>query len=240
METKSMVFCLAAAALAAGSAGAQPVAAGKSGAELSYYGRSSLKIRTASGFVIYVDPYAEGDYAEPADLVLVTHGHGDHNQVGLVSRKAGAVVVAPAGAAGGPGLAAIKEGETRSYGPVTVRALPAANKNHRRGSGFGYLVSFDGIVLYHAGDTSWLPEMAEFAAYGIGWALLPCDGFYNMGPEEAARCAAAMKAKRVLPIHSGADGLYDAKNAADLAARAKAAGAGAFVLEPGKKLTLVP
>jgi L-ascorbate metabolism protein UlaG (beta-lactamase superfamily) len=77
----------------------------------------------------------------------------------------------------------------------------------------GWLLSFDGIVLYHAGDTSYLPEMDAWKAYGIDYALLPCDGFYNMGPEEASRCATAMGAKAVIPIHSSKSELHDAKNA---------------------------
>jgi len=239
LNPKTFALSLAALALAAG--GAQAAPAGK--AELSYFGRSSVKIRTASGFVVYVDPYAKGDYAEPADLVLVTHGHTDHNKVSLVALRSGAAILAPKGAARGAGLQEIKEGEAKSFGPVSVRALPASNKNHARSESLGYLVSFDGIVLYHAGDTSYLPEMAGFAKYGIGWALLPCDDYWNMGPAEAAKCALAMKARRVVPIHSSGDGLYGAKNAEALAAAGASAGAGAFkgvLLEPGKSTLLEP
>jgi L-ascorbate metabolism protein UlaG (beta-lactamase superfamily) len=74
--------------------------------------------------------------------------------------------------------------------------------------------------------------MEGYGKYGIGYALLPCDGFYNMGPEEAARCAAAMKAKRVVPIHSSPSGAFDEK-------KARAVGAeGLLVLKPGEKAEL--
>jgi L-ascorbate metabolism protein UlaG (beta-lactamase superfamily) len=188
-------------------------AEGPKASELSYYGRSSVKIKSASGLVIYVDPYAPGDYSEPADLILVTHGHGDHNRISLVAKKAGTVIASPEGAVSAKDARVLKEGSTLSVGGVSVRALPAANKNHARGESLGYLISFDGIVLYHSGDTSWLPEMATWSSYGITYALMPCDGYYNMGPEETSKCAAAMKAKVVIPIHSSKDGLYDEKNA---------------------------
>jgi L-ascorbate metabolism protein UlaG (beta-lactamase superfamily) len=216
-------------AAAAGGGGA-----GRGGPELRYFGRSSIKIRTSEGFVIYVDPYAPGDYSEPADLILVTHGHGDHNQVKLVARKPGTVVAAPEGAVSGKGVRVIVEGEHLAFGPVTVKALPASNKNHQRGETLGYLMGFDGIKVYHAGDTSWLPEMAAWASFGINYALMPCDGFYNMGPEEASRCAQAIGAKCVIPIHSSKDGYYDAKNAQAVK------GGKVVVLEPGGRVMLAP
>lgn len=221
-------------------AAASGQAASPGGATLTYFGRSSVKIRTASGFVVYIDPYAPGDYSEAADLILVTHGHGDHNAVELPARKKGCVVAAPKSAVDERGYRVLAEGMSLTEGPLTVRALPASNRNHPRGECLGYLLSFDKIVLYHAGDTSWLPEMEGFASFGIGYAMLPCDGYYNMGPEEAGKCAAAMRARRVLPMHSSKDGNFGEKNAEALAALASAAGAKGIVLKPGEKLALLP
>jgi L-ascorbate metabolism protein UlaG (beta-lactamase superfamily) len=217
------VGCLAAAA-----------GQGSGAAVLTYFGRATVKIRTASGFVLYIDPYAPGDYSEPADLVLVSHGHGDHNRVDLVRLKPDAVVASAPGAVGGKGVRFLAEGDSFRAGGVSVRALPASNKNHRRGETLGFLVSFDGIVVYHASDTNWLPEMEGFSTYGIGYALLPCDGFYNMGPEEASRCAAAVKARVVIPIHSSKSELFDGKNARAVR------GPEVIVLEPGQDIPLHP
>ncbi len=224
-------FCLPALAL-----GCLAAAVGQesSGAELTYFGRASVKIRTASGFVLYIDPYAPGDYSEPADLVLVTHGHGDHNRVDLLRTKPGTVVASAPGAVPGKGVRFLSEGDEFEAGPVSVRALPASNKNHKRGETLGFLVSFDGVVVYHAGDTDRLPEMEGYGAFGIDYALLPCDGFYNMGPEEASRCAAAMKARNVIPIHSSKSGLFDGRNARAVR------GSGVIVLEPGGRTALKP
>jgi len=203
-------------------------------AELVYFGRSTVKIRTASGFVLYIDPYAPGDYSEPADLVLVTHGHGDHNRVDLLKLKVGAVLASAPGAVPGKGVRFLAEGDEFKAGPVSVRALPASNKNHRRGETLGFLVAFDGIVMYHASDTSWLPEMEGFSKYGIDYALLPCDGFYNMGPDEASKCAAAVKTRVVIPIHSSKTDLFDAGNARAVR------GSEVIVMAPGQKTLLHP
>ena len=50
---------------------------------LTYLGRASVKLAVPGKVTVYIDPFAPGDYSEPADLVLVTHGHDDHNKVGL-------------------------------------------------------------------------------------------------------------------------------------------------------------
>jgi L-ascorbate metabolism protein UlaG (beta-lactamase superfamily) len=222
----------AAIAHSEGLAGAAP--------ELTYFGRASVKIKTASGFVVYVDPYAPGDYSEAADLVLVTHGHDDHNRTSLVKRKAGTVVAGPKGSIGELGARSLAEGDSLepAGGGVKVLVLPAENKNHRRGDCVGYLISFDGLVLYHAGDTSYLPEMEGYAKYNIDYALLPCDGFYNMGSAEAARSAASMKAKHVLPIHSDGSGNFNEKNARAVGSSGAVPASALVVLKPGEKIAL--
>lgn len=189
----------------------------ESRATLTYLGRSSVKLVGPGGFTVYIDPYAKGDYSAPADLVLVTHGHGDHNAVRLVTLKAGGKILAPKGAVSGVPYDVVSEGSVVKIGDVSVRAVASYNANHDRSSCVGYIVSMGSLVVWHAGDTSYIPEMASFAAYGIDYALLPTDGFYNMDGAEAARCAAAAKARYAVAIHSSKDGLYSAANAAKLA-----------------------
>jgi len=186
-------------------------------ATMTYFGRSSVKIVSASGFAVYFDPYAPGDYSMPADLVLVTHGHGDHNAVNLVTMKPAGLVLAPHGAVSGRDYQAINEGDVVQVGTVSIRAVAAYNKNHDRASCVGYVVDLGGLVVYHAGDTSYIPEMALLAGYGIDYALLPTDGFYNMDGLEAARCAQAVQARVAVAIHSSKDQLYNAANATRLA-----------------------
>lgn len=62
-------------------------------AELLYQGHGSYRIVSNEGVVIYVDPYAGEGYEMPADIVIVTHEHSDHNQVDLVTLKDDGVIL---------------------------------------------------------------------------------------------------------------------------------------------------
>jgi L-ascorbate metabolism protein UlaG (beta-lactamase superfamily) len=198
---------------------------------LTFFGRASVRISTGAGAVLYIDPYAQGDYSEPADIILVTHGHGDHNRIELPKRNPGCAVIAPPGAVEERNAIHLAEYSATTIAGVGISAVPAYNANHPRGSCVGYVLEFGGIKLYHAADTSLIPEMAALRKQDIDYALLPCDGRYNMGPDEAARAAVELGARHVIPIHSSAEG-YSGRNASLVRHP------GVIVLEPGKTLRL--
>lgn len=198
---------------------------------LTFLGRSSVRISTGAGAVLYIDPYAEGDYSEPADIILVTHGHGDHNRTELPKRNPGCAVIAPSGAVEEKNAIHLTEYSATTIAGVGISAVPAYNANHPRGSCVGYILEFGGIKLYHAADTSLIPEMAALRKQGIDYALLPCDGKYNMGPEEASKAAVELGTRHVIPIHSSAEGL-SGRNASLVKHP------GVIVIEPGKTLRL--
>lgn len=54
---------------------------------LLYMGQASIRIVTAGGKVIYIDPYAGDQYDLPADLILVTHRHFDHCDIDKVTNR---------------------------------------------------------------------------------------------------------------------------------------------------------
>ncbi|MBQ9959178.1 MAG: MBL fold metallo-hydrolase, partial [Oscillospiraceae bacterium] len=57
-------------------------------AKLYYQGHGSFRLESDGGKVIYLDPYAGDGYDLPADLILVTHAHEDHNCVHLIEKRA--------------------------------------------------------------------------------------------------------------------------------------------------------
>jgi L-ascorbate metabolism protein UlaG (beta-lactamase superfamily) len=174
---------------------------GSEAGTLKYLGHASVKLAFNGGIVVYIDPYAGTDYSEPADIILVTHGHGDHNQVGKVAKKADCAIYSGKGASvGGTRMSA---GDSVEVKGVKIKAVEAYNANHARGTGVGFVVEFNGVKLVHCGDTSKIPEMAELESLHLDYALLPIDGVYNMGPADAMQAVELIKPKRAIPIHAG-------------------------------------
>jgi len=172
-------------------------------ARLYYQGHGSFRLVSAEGTVLYVDPYAGDGYDIPADIILVTHQHGDHNQVKLPARKEGCVVITEADALAGGAY------QSFSVQGIGIEAVMASNKNHNPKQCVGYIITLDGISLYAAGDTSTTEQMAGFAERELDYALLPCDGVYNMDLAEAAACAELIGAKHNIPIHMKPGQLFD-------------------------------
>lgn len=173
---------------------------------LYFMGRSSVRIETPGGYVIYIDPYAGSakDYEKPADLVLITHQHGDHNRTDLITMKSsGKVFNCPL---------TIKSGDIKIRDNIKVTAVDAYNKNHPKNECCGFIIEISDVVIYHSGDTSTTDQMTEFPKYHIDYALLCADGNYNMGPDEAMEVASIIRAKTVIPIHTSASGTYSQKN----------------------------
>ena len=179
------------------------------GASLLYQGHGSLRIE-ADGMVIYVDPYAGEGYDKQADLILITHEHRDHNNVDLVKKTDKTLILRSKDMLTGGKY------QTKKVGNITIEAVPAYNKNHKKEECVGYILTIDGKTIYLAGDTSTTDAMKGFADRHFDYAFLPMDGKYNMGPEEATECAKMIKAKHTVPYHMAPGKLFDEETAKKL------------------------
>lgn len=176
---------------------------------MTLIGHASVKIKTTDGRVIYIDPAYRGDYSETADIILVTHGHDDHNKILQCKSDDETRTINYKDS--------LIDGEYQSFDfdGIKIEAVPAENSNHPRSSCVGYILSFDGISLYHAGDTSYVEEMDSLAERKLDYALFPIDGKYNMDAAEASDCAEKVGAAHSIPIHiKGVSDQYDADKAA--------------------------
>lgn len=192
-------------------------------AKLYYQGHGSYRIATNKGTVIYVDPYAGDGYDKEADLIIVTHEHGDHNHVELVSLKKEGIILRSQDL--------LKNNyQPITYKDITLTGTPAENKNHPRSKCVGFIMEVDGKRIYGAGDTSYFKEMEDFKDLDL--ALLPSDGIYNMNIKEAARCADLIDVKRAIPIHMSPGSLYDERIAKKFNTKK------ALLLKPGETLEI--
>lgn len=172
-------------------------------AKLFYQGHSSFRLTTNEGVVIFIDPFAGVGYQTPADLVLITHEHYDHNDISKITLKPSTIVIRSSDALAG--------GVYRSFDEdgVHIESVPAYNSHHDKRFCVGYVLSFDGITLYHAGDTDFIPEMKGLGTLHLDYALLPIDGTYTMTPEEASKAAEAIQPKHLILMHMKPGMLWD-------------------------------
>jgi L-ascorbate metabolism protein UlaG (beta-lactamase superfamily) len=183
--------------------------------EITFIGHGSLQLGFG-GKVIHVDPFGRlADYATlpKADVVLITHAHGDHLDaaaLAAIRTPSTEVVVAPACAGQVAGAVVLKNGEERVVAGIPVTAIAAYNLVHKRpdgapfhpkGEGNGYVLTFGRTRVYVAGDTENTPEMK--ALTGLDVAFLPMNLPYTMTPEMVADAARAMRPRILYPYHYG-------------------------------------
>jgi len=172
---------------------------------LQWFGQSAFRIGTDSGRVIFVDPFRVPASAGPADLILVTHPHGDHFDRKAIAglSKTGTVIVLPSSCAEA-GQESLSAGQTVSYGAARVKGIRAYNLRKRfhpqSGNWLGYMVEVEGVKLYHAGDTDMVPEMRDLKP---DIALLPIGGMFTMSLRAAADAVLLLKAGLAIPMHYG-------------------------------------
>jgi L-ascorbate metabolism protein UlaG (beta-lactamase superfamily) len=166
--------------------------------------------------IIHVDPVGrEADYTKmpKADIVLVTHEHGDHldpKAIDLLRKEQTKLVVTKACAGKVAGSTVMKNGDVLTVHGFKIEAVPAYNIVHKRpggepfhpkGSGNGYVVNFDKTRVYVAGDTENIPEMKQLK--NIDVAFLPMNLPYTMTPEMVAAAAKTFMPRVLYPYHYG-------------------------------------
>jgi L-ascorbate metabolism protein UlaG (beta-lactamase superfamily) len=167
---------------------------------------------------VYIDPSGTYDWASlrKADLILITHEHGDHASPATVAkiRKAETQIVANAAAARQfPGATVMKNGDEMELLGIGIEAVPAYNAvrktYHPKGRDNGYVLTFADVRVYLAGDTEAVPEMADLEDIDI--AFLPINLPYTMAPKEAAGAARLFKPRILYPYHQGTSDPEDVK-----------------------------
>ena len=192
---------------------------------LLYQGHGSIRLTADDGRVIYIDPYKGKGYDAPADIILVTHQHGDHNKIKRCAQKQDCRIITNA--------EALADSKHNSFdiGGISILAVEAGNRRHDPKECVGYIITLDGVKVYASGDTSKTSQMESFAAMSLDYALFPGDGIFNMGLDEAAECARLVGAKHNTIIHL-MPGKSIRKNAEKWNAPNK------LIIEPGQEIAI--
>ena len=186
---------------------------------ITWYSHAVIAIDTA-GTKLLVDPFFSGNPAAPIgpedidpDVILVSHGHGDHigDTIAMVERT-GAQVISNFEIAGWlekKGLQKLHPmhlggsfgfdwGRVKLTNALHGSALPDGSYG---GNPCGFLFTVEGKKIYHACDTGLFYDMKLIGEEGIDLAILPIGDNFTMGPEDALRAVKLLEPKQVLPIH---------------------------------------
>jgi L-ascorbate metabolism protein UlaG (beta-lactamase superfamily) len=196
--------------------------------QLTWLGHSAFRLDSAAGTRIYIDPFLEGNprcpareqAPERADLVIVTHGHGDHvGDAVSIATRFGCPVVAQVElrhwltAQGVPSddmAHSLNKGGTVEVVGVRV-TLTSANHSSSTPDGTyagepcGVVLELeDSVRIYFAGDTNVFGDMALIGRiYEPAVAVLPIGDHFTMGPREAAVALELLGVQRCVPCHYG-------------------------------------
>jgi L-ascorbate metabolism protein UlaG (beta-lactamase superfamily) len=183
--------------------------------EMHFIGHGTLMFKF-NGYVIHIDPVkssADYQFLPKADMILVTHEHGDHLDAKLLDelRKPGTLLFCNQNSASKVvwGMA-MKNGDRQEFNNIIIEAVPAYNivnerapglPFHPKGEGNGYVLTIGGKRFYIAGDTENTPEMKSLTKIDV--AFLPMNLPYTMTPEMVADAATGFKPKILYPYHFG-------------------------------------
>jgi len=173
--------------------------------KIYWLGHSSIKIKGDK--TVYIDPWKLRDY-DPADLILISHSHGDHLSPGDVEKihKDDTVIITTEDCAAqlSGDVRVVKPGDEIQVGEIKVEAVPSYNTNKafhpRQNKWVGFIITMEGSRIYYCGDTDFIPEMKEIEADIM---IVPVGGTYTMTAEEAAEAVNLIKPGVSIPVHYG-------------------------------------
>ncbi len=190
--------------------------------KLHWLGHASLRYDGEK--IIYFDPWKLAKNSKKADIIFISHEHYDHfskEDLTLIGTS-DTVIITDRSVAGQLAdrdiifkeVKRMSPGENYEVSGIKIKAVPAYNINKefhtKKSQKTGFVVDIGNLIIYQAGDTDKIPEMADVRC---DIALLPVGGIYTMNAQEAAQATLIIKPKIAIPIHYGdivgfsADGL---------------------------------
>ncbi len=181
--------------------------------EITWLGHSGIKLKDLK--IVYIDPFLTDnpvasttpEKITEADIVVVTHYHGDHlGDSFAICKKTGATLlgiheIAVDGEAEGITTEGMNIGGTVEAKGVKIHMVQALH-SAEKGDPAGVVIEMDGKIIYHAGDTGLTYDMkliGEFFKPDL--SFIPIGDRYTMGIPSASRAVEFIQTKKVIPIH---------------------------------------
>ena len=175
---------------------------------VSHFKQSTIRIKGER--TIYIDPFSIDGEPKDADIIFVTHTHGDHFSIADIKKvmKSDAVLVVTADGVenarkeGFKNATSVVPSKAYTVAGISFETVPSYNidkEYHRKDSNWvGYIINLNGRTYYAAGDTDVIPEMDGIKA---DVAFLPVGGTYTMTASQAAAAANIIRPFVAVPIH---------------------------------------
>ena len=188
-------------------------------ASVRWQGHSAFHL-SGGGADVLVDPFlnhnpkaaAKPDEV-PADVILLTHGHGDHlGDTVEIATRTGAVVVAIVELATEIATEGVDVRDPNLGGTVQfdwgwVKLVPAwhtaVSPSGTAHMPAGLLIHYGGHLIYHLGDTALFSDLQLIGRRGdkVDLALVPIGGHYTMDRYDAVTAVEFVNPAQVIPIH---------------------------------------
>lgn len=180
----------------------------------SIHAYGSACVRITHGNLIYFDPSClSGDQTKiKADIILITHSHDDHFSIKTLQAlsKESTTIIAPkdcqdelSKAFPGLKITVLSPGDKVNVDDMSIQAIPSYNlessAHPRTKNWVGYIITIEGVRIYHSGDTSFVPEMRELKNIDI--AILTVRDRYMMNGKQVVEAITSFKPKVVVPVH---------------------------------------
>jgi len=160
---------------------------------IKWLGHASFLITSDSGIKIITDPYQPderlkyGEINESADIVTVSHEHGDHNYVSAVRGNPEAI----------RGTAKVKG--------IELKGIPAYHDDaggSQRGKNTIFCFAVDGVRVCHLGDLGHPLSDKQVAELGsVDILIIPVGGSYTIDAKVAGQVCDKLKPKVIIPMH---------------------------------------
>ncbi len=161
--------------------------------------------------LIYVDPYEISEFSDcmPADYIFITHNHTDHYDIDSIEKiyQDSTVIIAPTSCndiCEEYEVFGVIPEQNYTLDELKIETIPmdTFNEGHPRSAMYnGYVITINGISIYHSGDTRLIDEIKDLNGK-IDVACIPIGGqCSSMGVFEGSQAVGYIEPRYVIPIH---------------------------------------